>query len=726
MIRTRELMEARAHDKAKQHFSRARDFGYSKTPEETLDFWNRDSTLSDLVWVIRKTKPQLIINRFPSTGEGGHGHHTASAMLAEDAIDAAADPTRFVWQLVHVQTWQTTRLYWNAFIRGDNVDRSQFYTLDIGAYNPMLGKSYGEIAAESRTMHKSQGFGSAKTRGTQIEYLKHLKGDSVATNNIFEGISFNINRIEGSATYLAAVNEAITAFRIDEPHRSVPALVKAYKETMHFADNFWKEKKQTEIKHLIQQCMGMWLEVVNREKYAVPGQDLKLKISILSRSPVLPQEAEIIIDNKKLTNWTFIPNEISTKELNIKTPANLPYSTPFWLKKQGTPGLFEVEDLTMATMPQGDYPLNATFRVKIEGQEFVFDQPVIYKWTDPVEGEKTIPVQVVPAATVNFQKQNYLFNPDEKRNVKITVRAFDDINGILKLNLPQGWSSVPKEVSTGEIKKGSSKEFSFEITAPAQQGNFNASTEMIINNKSYNQSVTEIKYSHIPEMFLLKPATVGIASSEIKLTAKNIGYIHGAGDEIPAAMQQMGASVTILDQSNLGTSNLSQFDAIVTGIRAYNTNDYLLVHQARLMKYVEDGGTLLVQYNTRNWISDVKTEIGPYPFEITRNRVTDETAPVRFANAEHKILNTPNKITDKDFEGWVQERGLYFAATDHPAYEKILLMNDPGENENDGSLLIAKNGKGHFIYTGISFFRQLPAGVPGAYRLFANLLSIGN
>jgi LmbE family N-acetylglucosaminyl deacetylase len=725
MIRTQELLAARNHDKAKQHFSRARDFGYSKTAEETLDFWNKDSILSDLVWVIRETKPQLIINRFPSTGEGGHGHHTASAILAEEAIIAAADPERFSWQLAHVQTWQAKRLLWNAFIRGDNVDKSQFYNLDIGEYNPYLGKSYGEIAAESRTMHKSQGFGSANTRGTQIEYFKHIEGDSTSVNNIFHGVNFEISKVEGSDAYITAVNEALKSFWIDQPHKAVPDLVKAYNATNTFKNNFWKKQKLKEIQALIQQSLGIWFEAISSEKYVVPGKEINIKASIICRSPLVPELVEVIIGAQTLRDWSLKSNETASKDIKIQIPQNISFTTPYWLRKEGTMGLFSVEDLTFATSPQQEPPLKATFIIKIDGQEFRYQQPVIYKWTDPVEGEIIIPVHIVPAVTVNFQKQNYVFRPDEKRNVKLIVKAFDDINGTLKLNVAQGWKASPKKITTGEIKKGSSKEFSVEIIAPQSAGEFVATAVVEINNKSYDQSITEIKYNHVPEMILLKPANAGFASAPIELTAKKIGYIHGAGDDVPSAIEQIGGSVTILDHNNLGTINLSQFDAIVTGIRAYNTNDYLLDHQHRLLHYIENGGTLLVQYNTRNWISNIKTEIGPYPFEITRERVTDETAPVRFAKSDHKILNSPNKITPGDFEGWVQERGLYFASTDHPAYEKILLMNDPGENGNDGSLLIAKHGKGYFIYTGISFFRQLPSGVPGAYRLFANLLSIG-
>lgn len=724
MIRTQELLAARNHDKAKQHFSRARDFGYSKTPEETFTFWNKDSILSDLVWVIRQTRPQIIINRFPTTGEGGHGHHTASALLAEEAITAAADPQRFRWQLDQLQPWQAKRLLWNAFIRNENIDKSQFYTLDIGAYNPSLAKSYGEIAAESRTMHKSQGFGSAKTRGTQIEYFKYVKGDSTSLNDIFEGVEFDITRIEGTENYILKVKEAISAFKIDDPQNAVPALIDAYKDTEHWKDDFWKNNKQKEIKALIQQCLGIWFEVVSAEKYAVPGGEINLKINVTNRSPFLPELTEVKINEQKIQEWKLNHNKTATKELKLKIDPQTPYSTPFWLKKEGLSGLFLVDDLTSATKAVLASPLEAVFKLRIKDKDFNYTQPVIFKWTDPVEGEKTVSVKVVPTATINFQKSSYLFKPNEKRIVKIIVSAFDTFNSKLKINLPENWKVDSSEINTGEIKKGTSKEFSFSITAPSQPGDFKISAQ-IANTADYNLSVTEIKYNHIPELILLKSAKVSVSVSDYEIAAGKIGYIQGAGDDVAAAIEQMGSSVTILDQNNLGTINLSQFDAIVTGIRAYNTNDYLLNHQSRLLNYVKEGGTLLVQYNTRNWISDVKTNIGPYPFEITRNRVTDENAEVRFAKPGHKIFNFPNKLTEKDFEGWVQERGLYFATTDNSSYEKLLMMNDPGEKENDGSLLIARYGNGYFIYTGLSFFRQLPAGVPGAYRFFANLLSVG-
>ncbi|OFY64309.1 MAG: hypothetical protein A3H98_13635 [Bacteroidetes bacterium RIFCSPLOWO2_02_FULL_36_8] len=726
MVRTQELLSARKIDKARQYFTRARDFGFSKTPEETMTIWNKDSVLSDVVWLIRNVRPDIIINRFPSNGDGGHGHHTASAILAEIAFDAAADSTQFKWQLNYVKPWKCKRLLWNTWVQDTVKDLSPFYKLDIGAYNPLLGKSYGEIAAQSRTMHKSQGFGSASTRGSKMEYFKHIKGDSSESNDIFEGISVDISRTIGTNDYGTYVGNALQSFNDNKPYLVAEILLKALKSAENIKDEYWKEKKKEDIKQIIQQCLGVWLEVTSKEKFIVPGKDLKVNMYALNMSP-LP----ITIERLKIAgldssvNAELKLNESFLKDFKITIPSTTPYTTPFWLKNKGAEGLHQLEDITLVGRAENKPVLEAIFTLIIHGEKIEFHQPLIFKWTDPVEGEKQRNIEVVPPVTVNFQTKSYIFKPSQTKKMIVWLEThFQNIKGKLLLEMPEGWSSTPAEFAFDSLTTGEKKEFSFLITSPPHLSNGFIKVYVETGDKRYSSALTEINYSHIPEMILVSESRATLTCTDYSMKAKTIGYINGAGDDVSECIEQMGGTVVQLNEHALSTEDLSRFDVIVTGIRAYNTNQFMQKYHTKLMKYIFNGGTLLVQYNTNNFLGTVKSEMGPFPFKISRERVTVENSPVSITDSSHPLLNFPNKITEKDFEGWIQERGLYFVSDMDKSYKTILSMNDPGEKPSSGSIITAKYGKGHFIYTGLSFFRQLPAGVPGAYRLFANLLSI--
>lgn len=727
MIRTQELLAARSIDGGRQYFTRARDFGYSKTTEETMTIWNKDSVLSDVVWIIRNIRPDIVISRFPTDGDGGHGHHTASAILAEMAFDAAADSNMFNWQLQYVKPWRAKRLLWNAWMPDSAKDLSQLYKLDIGAYNPLLGKSYGEIAAQSRTMHKSQGFGSAATRGSKIEYFKHLKGDSAKGSDIFEGLSFDISHISEVKEYITYINEALRSFNDDKPYLMVGLLLKAMKAVEKIKDEFWREKKKEEINHLVQQCMGLWLEVITKEKYVVPGNDLKVSVYALNRSPLSVKFERIGIVGKDSTfNAELKSNEVNITEIKITIPHSTAYTSPFWLNNKGTEGLHQLERMTDIGIAENKPALEAIFTLNIDGEKTEFRRPLIFKWTDPVEGEKRRNIEVVPPVTANFLSKSYIFKPSQRKKVNVLAESFSkNIKGKIRIELPDGWKSSPVDFDFDSLQTGVKKEFSFFITAPFVTGDGFVKALVETCGKVYSFALTEINHSHIPQMILLDESRARLICTEYLVKAKNIGYINGAGDEVASCIEQLGCTVEQINEHTLSKEDLSLFDLIVTGIRAYNTNDFMADYHAALMKYVFNGGTLLVQYNTSNFLGTVKTAIGPYPFKISRERVTVENSPVTFSDSAHALLNSPNKIIEKDFEGWIQERGLYFASDLDKSYQTMLIMNDPEEKPSSGSIIIVKHGKGYFIYTGLSFFRQLPAGVPGAYRLFANMLSVG-
>ena len=731
LIRTNELLAARKTDGAEQFFTRANDFGYSKNPEETFTFWNKDSILADVVLTIRKFKPDVIICRFPTTGEGGHGHHTASAIIAVEAFDAAADPKKFPEQLQYTQTWQAKRIFWNTFnFGGNNTTAPNQLKTDVGIFNPLLGKSYGEIAAESRSMHKSQGFGSAKQRGSNLEYFKLLKGDS-AKIDLLEGINTTWNKLKGGEKISKLINETLKKFNPQSPENSVPDLVSVYKQIQLLDEknsnvNYWKQQKLRETENLILACSGLWLEAFASDYIGVPGQTISFSVQIVNRNK----------NNVKLTSVSYPggdtttslalkANELYTFKRTEKLSLSAPFSNPYWLNEKHDVGIYTVNNSKWIGKPMNDDAIKITFDIAIQDLNFKLTRGLIYKYTDPVKGEVYRPFEILPPACVNIPEKVFVFSDTNSKTIQLTVKAnAANTNGVLILKSSEGWNVSIKNPGFKLQAKGDETIIEAVITRNkgARDGNLQASLE--IDNLRYTKSIKRIEYDHIPYQFILSDAEAGLINVDLKKSGTAIGYIPGAGDDVPAALKQVGYNVTILTDELLLTEDLSKYNAIVTGIRAYNTNDRLQVHYNKLMDYTKNGGNLIVQYNTNNRIGPVKANIGPFPFTISRDRVTDEKAEIKFINEKHSALNFPNQITAKDFDGWIQERGIYFATEIDKQYETIFSMADPKEKASEGSLIIAKNGKGNFVYTGLVFFRELPAGIPGAYRLFVNLLSL--
>lgn len=731
LIRTQELLAARRIDGAEQFFTRANDFGYSKTPEETFTFWNKDSILADVVLSIRRFKPDVIICRFPTTGEGGHGHHTASAMLAVEAFDAAADPKRFPEQLKYVQVWQAKRIFWNTFNFGTtNTTAPNQLKIDVGVFNPLLGKSYGEIAAESRSCHKSQGFGSAKQRGSNIEYFKLLKGDSVATD-LFEGINTTWAKFKGQDKIQKLIDDCIKTYNPQAPENSLADLVAIYKQIQALDESnenlrYWKKQKLKETESLLLACSGLWLEASTSDYIGITGQDVAITTQIVNRNKSdVKLNSVSYLNSDTTTVLTLKSNELYTFKRKEKLSNSLSFSNPYWLNQKHDIGLYTVTNPNLIGRPENESNTKVSFNISILDLNLKIERPLVYKFTDPVKGEIYRPFEILPPATVNIPEKVFVFTDATPKTISITIKAnAANTNGTLQLKGSAGWNITIKNPDFKLANKGDEAIIEATIVADknAKDGQLQAS--VLINSVSYNKSIKRIEYDHIPYQFILSDAEAGLVNIDLKKTGTNIGYIPGAGDDVPAALKQIGYNVTILTDELLSNGNLSQFNAIVSGVRAYNTNDRLQVHYTKLMEYVKNGGNLIVQYNTNNRIGPVKANIGPYPFTISRDRVTDEKANIVFSNKKHSALNFPNQITQKDFDGWIQERGIYFATEIDKQYETIFSMKDPNEKASDGSLIIGKYGKGNFVYTGLVFFRELPAGIPGAYRLFVNLLSL--
>lgn len=740
VIRTQELLAARRIDGGNQLFSRANDFGFSKHPDETLKIWNEKEVLADAVWAIRKWKPDVIINRFDHNSAGKtHGHHTSSAILSYEAFDLAGKKSSYPEQLKHVDAWQPKRLFFNTswWFFGSRekfakADKSDMMSVDVGVYYPIKGKSNSEIAAESRSQHQCQGMGRTGTRGRSMEYLQILKGDlPPSKNDMFEGIDITWNRVKGGAPIGKILAGVEKDFDYSNPEASVPELVKAYKLIKALPNGYWKVIKQAEIESIIEACMGLFVEVLATDYSATPGESVGLNIEVVNRSNT---QATLVSYRVQPTNKDSVLNEVLENNITFKTeeqlkiPTNIAMTNPYWLNKKAELGMYTVEEQMLRGLPETPRAINVQLNFTIEGEPMAITKEVVHKKSDPVKAEVYRPFEVTPPVFANIQEKVYVFANDAPKTVSVLVKSSKEkITGKVTLARPNGWKIEPEFVDVNLSIKGEEQLVTFQLFPPAnQEEGLISPIVTLADGSTYTKGATFIEYDHIPTQTVFQPEESKVVRLDIKKRGNNIGYIMGAGDEIPASLEQIGYTVTELKDGEIIAGNLNQYDAIILGIRAYNTVERLKFYQPKLLEYVEQGGTMIVQYNTTWRLKMDKEKIAPYKMNLSRDRVTVEEAEVRMLVPDHEILNYPNKITSKDFDGWVQERGLYFANEwDKEKFTAILSANDPGEDPKDGGLLVAKHGKGYYIYSGYSWFRELPAGVPGAYRLFTNMISVG-
>ena len=738
LIRTQELLAARRIDGGQQLFSRANDFGYSKHPDETLKIWNEEEVLADVVWAMRQWRPDIVINRFDHQSAGRtHGHHTSSAILSHRAFDMVDDKNAYPEQLKYVDTWQPRRLFFNTswWFYGsrenfEKADKSRMLGVDVGVYYPMKGKSNTEIAGESRSQHKCQGMGNSGSRGSLTEYLELLKGDMPKDKeDLFEGINTTWSRIKGGAPIGKILEQVDNQFNYYEPAASLPQLVEAYRLIKALPNGYWKRVKQKEIEQLLEACLALFAEVVADDYSATPGQKVELTLEITNRSK----------SNVILKSIEYLPNAIDTlvdlpldhnqqNKLykNIQLPKDIPYTNPYWLNQAHELGMYTVEKQEWRGLPETPRKFKVKFALEVEGETLDIVKDVVYKSVDPVEGIIYRPFEITPPVFANIENKVYVFT-GEAKTVNILVKsAAPNISGKVTLARPNDWNIEPEFIEVDLKLKGEEKLLSFQLRPPKEQTEGLISPIVWIGEDGYTKELIVVEYDHIPTQTVVRNAESKVVNIDLKKEGQFIGYLMGAGDEIPTSLEQIGYEVDLLEDKDITVDNLKRYDAVIVGIRAYNTNERLKFHQPKLMKYVEQGGTMIVQYNTHRRLKVPMEELGPYPLKISRDRVSVEEAAVRILAPQHPVLNLPNKITQKDFEGWIQERGLYFPNEWNENYTAILSCNDPGESPKDGGLLIAPHGEGYYIYTAYSWFRELPAGVPGAYRLFTNLISLGN
>lgn len=768
VLRTQELLAARRDDGGAQYFSRAIDFGFTNSLEETLTNWGHDKILSDIVWVIRSTQPDVVILCFSGTANDGHGNHQASAVLGKEAYEAAGDPTRFPEQLKWVKPWRARRLMRRRFTpqqiqqiagpapaanngagrgaaagpgRQDAFPNQPTIPVEVGEFDPVLGRSYREISVISRSEHRSQGQGGLLTYGAAENLLALVEGD-IPKKSIFEGVDVTWNRVPGGGSRIGEIlARADREFDDLHPEKTVPTLLEARPLVAELAKDgqAWAQWKLEDLDEAIALCAGLHTEAQAEAPAFVPGSTAKLTLTALNRSP-LP----ITLAGIHLSGWNDMDAQVKNKALADNKPEvttvsvpiseKQPYSQPFWLKEPQQGWDYTIDDQTLIGRADILPEVMARFDFTLNSSTFSIMQPLHYRYADPARGEVIRPVVVEPPVAIDLPGESFVVPLGAPRDLSLQVRALAaNQAGEVRLETPAGWKVQPATVAFDLKEAGAAKAMTFRLTPPAtaQSGAFKVIAKA--NGVDVATGVDVIPYAHIPEQTILIPSEEKLVAVAVKTLAHRVGYVMGSLDKTPESLRQLGCQVDLLDEKDLKSGNLAVYDAIITGLRAYAVRPDLRANEQRLLDYVKNGGTLVVQYN-RNTdrrmspsVDEALNHLGPYPFTFGDNdaRVTQEDAAVKMLEPKSPLLNVPNKITMEDFDGWVQERGLYFATKWDPQYETPLETHDKGDKDQPGGILYTRYGKGAYIFTAYSWNRELPAGVPGAFRIFANLISAG-
>jgi LmbE family N-acetylglucosaminyl deacetylase len=726
LIRTHELLRARETDGGRQFFSRALDFGFSKNPDETFNNWDREKLLSDVVWIIRNYQPDIIINRFNTVPGTTHGHHTSSALLSVEAFSKAADPRVFPEQLKYTQPWQAKRIFWNAYNWGGQYEPQEgkvYHRFMVGEFNPLLGTTYSQIAADSRTMHKSQGFGSTSQIGQGNDFIEMVDGEAYVENP-FEGIKSRWDELENGNEVNMAINKAIQEFDFLQPEKNAGNLL-AIKKLLDNQVNSsnWVKEKQDHINRLILEVLGVKAEFVVRKEIAYSGEKINVEMIFNNPGtfPVLLESFDSDIFDHNI-NEISNNNKPVTKTFEIQIPGDYPISQPFWLKNPLDKSLFGIEDLQKIGPPVNGSTMKGRLNLKIDGQNLPLDLALKYKYNDQVDGEVNQPFTLVPEINVSLDKSNLFLIEGADDMLRVEVSFRDNFIKGGKIEIEGLRNDQFKVVDFSEDERRKRGLYTVKILDSDQEKKTVMVNYLTPDGRKFNQDTKRIIYKHIPNLTYFTNTSLNLVKMDIKISGRKIGYIPGAGDEIPEVLRSLGYQVSILDDADLIKSRLLDFQTVIIGIRAFNVNQNLANNVDQLMEYVEDGGNLIVQYNTSSPL--LTRDLGPYPFSISRDRVAVEDSPVK-VDFSHPLLSSPNTISMSDFDGWVQERGLYFTNNWDSMYSTPLTMQDPGEKPSQGALLFTQYGKGTYTYSGISWFRLLPAGVPGAIKIFINLIEQG-
>ena len=729
VIRTQELLAARRIDGGRQFFSRAVDFGFSKDYRETLRIWDRQQVLSDMVRVIRQFRPDVLITRFSPIPGGTHGHHTASTVLALEAFKLAGDPKAFPEQ--QLKPWQPKRIVWNESIyQKDDIGGTQQVRIGVGGNDPVSGELFTDIASRSRSMHKTQGFGNftiSGRSGPRFETFQLLDGAPM-TNDILDGVDTTWGRVSGGAEIEKLADEIIAQFDSQNPAASVPELMKLREELAALpVDDSVVDEKRAQLDRILQACLGLEVQTTISQAEVVPGEMMKLHHSVVIHSSIPVRWVAVRYPGIKRQidqEIELLTNQSRSLDSTQTLPVDTPLSQPYWLREEGTAGLFRVDDPSLIGRPENPpvFPIEQVF--EIGGQTLVIPDEAVQVITNSVNSEVRRHMEVIPPVSLDFVSDIALLAPGTSHSVEVEmVASRANLAGILRLEAPQGWDVSPAKQSFHLATVGERVRLKFSITAPPQSATAKIIADAEIGGVRYRNQRVEINYPHIPPQLLQPLASLKAVSLELANRGHTVGYLPGAGDSVAENLKQMGYSVKVLDDTDLTPEQLHGLDAIVIGVRAFNVRNNVASQLPVLFSYVENGGTIVAQYNRPDGLKT--TKLAPFELHLSGDRVTDENATAIFLAPDHPVLNTPNKITSADFDGWVQERGIYFPNQWDDHFTPILAFNDPGESPLKGGLLVAQYGKGYFVYTGLVFFRELPAGVPGAFRLFANLISLG-
>jgi LmbE family N-acetylglucosaminyl deacetylase len=732
VARTQELLAARRLDGGRQYFTRAKDFGFSKDYQETLRIWYQQAVLADMVRVIRSFRPDVILTRFSPRPGNTHGHHTASTVLAIEAFKLAGDPRAFPEQLAELTPWQPKRILHNVGVAGGGAaagsDLTGVVKIEVDGQDPVLGESFTAIAARSRAMHKTQGFDVGGPPGgwRKTESFLPLGGEP-ATHDILDGVDTTWSRVPGGAEIGRLTEEAIARFNPEDPAASVPALLTIRSRVSVLPMDPVVSDKRRQLDRIIQACIGLEVETVVDRPEAVPGEALKMRHTAVVRSripvrwtavryPSVQRAGTKVLDLR--ANRPVVRDAIQT------LPATTPPTQPYWLRKEGTAGLFHVDDPSLIGRPENPPAFPIEYVFEVGRQTLVISGEPVAAATDSANATMRRRLDVIPPVSLRFASGVQLFAPDAARPVTVELTAARArAAGTVQLEAPTGWRVTPASQPFRLAGEGEQARFTFTVTAPDQLATAKLEASVEINGARFNHQRIEIRYDHMPFQLLQPAARLKAVSLDLAIRGRHVGYLPGAGDDVAGCLEHMGYAVTQLTGADLTLEKLRPLDAVVIGIRAFNIRTDLAEHLPALFAYVEAGGNVIAQYNLSNGLG--ANWLAPFHLRISRDRVTDENAPVTFLAPDHPSLTTPNHISKADFDGWVQERGLYFPDQWDERFTAILASADLGETPLRGGLLVARHGKGYFVYTGLAWFRQLPEGVPGAYRLFANLVSLG-
>ncbi len=783
LVRTGELLEACRLYGTELYFSTAIDFGFSRSAEETLSKWGHGATLNEMVRFIRTWQPTIIVSRFQGNSSDGHGHHEAAGLITREAFRAAGDPQKFPEQFqLGLHPWQAKKLY--TSIGGSDAGSSSsvaaggIVRVPVGDFDPVLGRSYREIGTEGYSKHRSQGNGAVYAlpdRAYDSYRLVDSVGSPTGDSSFFNSLHTSLSAIGelageelGSVAFLRsdleavqrAGAEAVERFQPAQPWASSEAALKGAEilagsirrvEASSLTNGRQKSvesalrEKYRNFQNALNATLGIYLVAQAQDGAATPGEKERVTVYFYNRGSQEIELSRMTLEAPE--GWTVTPSSdpasgripgggSATLRFSVDISSTAKVTEPFWYREKRGDARYKTLPTEDVFAPFGKPEITAKATYRFHGAEVQIVAPVRAQTGDPLRGSDFVELQIVPALSVTV-------TPDlgiapisaggKARQFQVSVLNNNQAGtqGVCRLIAPAGWQVEPAEMRFAMSHKGEAATNRFAVHPPAnvRAGTYSIEAVATAGGREFRRGYEVISYPENWTRNLYFPSRSELEVFDVKVAPDlTVGYVMGSGDDVPAALEQLGVKVQMISGSDLAFGDLSRFSVIVTGVRAYNVNEELRANNSRLLQYVEQGGTLIVQYNRLfGRGAEAPFPYGPFPMsDSDADRITVENSPVQILEPESAVFNTPNKITQADFQGWVQERGAYFMHSWDARYTSLLSGHDPGEEPLRGGLLMTKYGKGYYVYTAYAWFRQLPAGVPGAFRLFANLLSLGS